>query len=1555
MAAPSLPQRPVRRTIQFLALLAVLGWSPPGPASSAQDSEGSLAAFAGDRLLPMPLQRTEVQVEITGFVARVEVRQVFANPFEIPIEAVYRFPLSDRGAVDDMVIQVGPRRIQGRIKRRKEAKAEYEKARSEGRRAALLDQERPNVFTQNVANILPGEAITVHLRYVEPLEFARGTYSFTFPMVVAPRFSPPGSAWNPGPADSPALPFTNPDILPAEQRSGSDIALTVNLEAGVPLAGLTSPTHAIDIEREGDSRATVRLASPDRIPNKDFVLEFTVGGTVPETAVLAHRNSENAEGYFLLILQPENFPEPEETVPKELIFIMDTSGSMDGIPLVLSKQLVSQAIEKLGAQDTFNIVAYAESAQVLWDRSRDTGFVHRQIAGEFAQGLKAEGGTMLLVGLLRALELPRDPDRLRIVLLLTDGLVSNEEEIFLIKDLLQGARLFTIGIGSAPNRYLVSRLAQVGRGEVRFFSSESNAAQPMNEFFDHINHPILTDLSIDWGSLKVQGLHPDPLPDLYAGQALRLLGRYRWEAEDTVILKGRLGRGLWEKRLPVLLPAQEGDHEALAHVWARQHIDDLMLEKALPSEAAVQTALREEITSLALAHGIMTPYTSFVAVEEGVIANPDLSFQSVDQAAMVPADMTIETLCVRASSPVVSLGMGGGSYFPASGESYSDLPALGREYQSVLALAPGVQNSVGDGNPTVLGSRQREFKMTVDSASSVDPLTGEFLSNLNPDAIDEIEVLDAGAGASFGGAVGAFGLISTKSGSNQFEGTISVTMRADSAAQATLLPGRSAAPQGKRFDGFFSGPLAADRVWFSMAHSVAQESDGWITGKGKGYSQSRTLGSHLDKLVWQQGPHRRWIASFQSEPYEVYPAGVDSVTPPATGFKHRVTNPGYGWRGDFISSPTFFMELSGHLTALTSETEPFAPHASNDCRAGCSSISGTPLSRVYCEDFSRGRRSGPFFRRDREERRRGSLTAKGEQFIGDWLGGTHRIIGGLEVIRNSSDYRYRETPQLIREKAWSADGGDPDSRLFLLGNSYPGHSSLSGEVTRMAAYLTDSFEPLDNLRIEAGVRLTRQVLKGPGFQPFRPQREARKYHSLFNQCLEGGGSAEDCARAHLKAFTASPFDDPRGYENCGQAPHPQVCQLLASLPEGAKFRVPESLRLAHQAAEPRVNISWDPGNDGKSKFFLSWGRYGADLDPRLVFLEGTPDRSYAPFMSRDSGRLEPSGTLSPAFRTRVVQRRIKPPSSQEWTAGFAREIGVETALEISLISRRIGDQWQQTDLNHRNLLWDELTAADRSRYPDCRQLGRWADCTGVLTSEGLERPDGLPDRIVQNPWFNEVLLVGDRRTSRSRRVVITLDRRFFHNWGASFSYTWSGSRSSAAEFGSGIPDRVSIGDLAEGPFSGEPNHLVLVSGNWFIPRWSGFWLGVLGVYQQGLPYSLLENRVVVDFPAPVTLPGDNRLRQTRVQYAGLRTTYPSGKANDRRNGSFWHIDLVFRKEFTLAKAKSRLDLEILNLCDRRPFILQRVERLAAGPPRAMIPVGAEASGRQYRLTAKVMF
>ena len=574
-----------------------------------------------DQLVPVPLKHTDVNASIAGYVATVDVVQQFHNPYAGKIEAIYVFPLPHNAAVNEFVMAVGDRRIRGIIRERQEAEQVYEQAKRQGYVATLLTQERPNVFTQSVANIEPGRQIDVHVRYFHTLSYSDGWYEFAFPMVVGPRFNPPGSTQGVGAAGRGSRGAsgqkTEVQYLRPGERSGHDVAVIVDLNAGVPVETIESRTHRVSVTRRDPARAQVTLDAGDRIPNKDFVLRWKVADEGIKSSLIVQRDARDGEagGHFSLMLLPPDDLKRLPRSPLEMVFTLDVSGSMNGRPIEQAKDAVRYALRNLGPDDTFQIIRFAGNAESMAARPVPATPQNVQAALQFLDGTTAAGGTMMLDGIQQSLEFPTDESRPRYVAFLTDGYIGNETEILgALHRSLGTSRVFSFGVGSSVNRYLLEHMAKLGRGAVAYLGPRDGGAEVMAAYLQRIRHPALTDLSIDWGGANVADVFPQRLPDLFVGRPVIVTGRYKGQPPRTVKVAGKV-RGE-EQTVQVAAADDEAPGAASAAntlplVWARMKIADLADREAYEPRGD----LPHQVRQVALEHGLMSAYTSFVAVD----------------------------------------------------------------------------------------------------------------------------------------------------------------------------------------------------------------------------------------------------------------------------------------------------------------------------------------------------------------------------------------------------------------------------------------------------------------------------------------------------------------------------------------------------------------------------------------------------------------------------------------------------------------------------------------------------------------------------------------------------------------------------------------------------------------------------------------------------------------------------------------------------------------------------------------------------------------------------
>jgi Ca-activated chloride channel family protein len=598
---------------------------PNDPVEQAQ-----LRIQRGDRWLGLPLQEIRYDTVVVGTLAETTVTQVFHNPLPDRLEALYTFPLPDDAAVDDYWIRVGERHVHSVLKRRADAEKDYARAREAGKTAALLTQERPNVFTQAVANIAPGAAIEVEIHFVQPLSQKDGRYALALPTVVGPRYVSPGAV--------PDAARVTPPVLPAGASTCTPVDIHVAIDTTLPIGDIASKQHAVTIARHPQGAAIELAGGPVRA-DRDFELSWRLGGPRPRAELLAQRQGDG--GHFTLTIQPPTGFDAGRSPPRELVFVVDVSGSMRGIPLLTARRAVARALAGMRQDDTFNVITFAGQADALAPAALANTAENRERAVAFlAAASHRGGGTEMLTGILAALDPPQEPGRLRMILFMTDGYIGDETRIFRALDQRRGdARLFAFGVGGSVNRFLLDGLARTGRGAATVMGPGERPDAAVDEFYARVDRPVLTDISIDWGGLKIEDASPAQLPDLFAGQPVVVYGRYTGALAGEVVLRGKLGGAAVE--IPVdLARARASEHPAVAGMWARKRIDDL---SGYPLHATggelPEGRERDAVIDLALAHRVMTAWTAFVAVEEVSEKLPDGTLRIVQ----VPVDMPYGT------------------------------------------------------------------------------------------------------------------------------------------------------------------------------------------------------------------------------------------------------------------------------------------------------------------------------------------------------------------------------------------------------------------------------------------------------------------------------------------------------------------------------------------------------------------------------------------------------------------------------------------------------------------------------------------------------------------------------------------------------------------------------------------------------------------------------------------------------------------------------------------------------------------------------------------------
>lgn len=567
--------------------------------------------------VPLPLTHTDVKANISGYVSSVLVTQQFQNPYDTKIEAVYVFPLPQDAAVNEFVMTIGERRIRGIIRERDEAERLYKKARAQGYRASLMTQQRPNIFTQKVANIEPGKRIDVDIRYFHTLAYSDGYLNFVFPMVVGPRFNPPGQTDGIGAVGrgtrGASKQSTEIQYLRPNERSGHDIALSVDIDAGVSIEEVVCNSHAIVLDSDGDaSKRRVSLSPKDSIPNKDFVLRIKVASDAVRSGLLTHRDERG--GYFSLLVVPPAELGSLPHHPMEMVFVLDCSGSMSGEPIKQAKDAIQHALSELGPEDSFQIIRFSNDASALGKAPLPAtpGNIKRGL--KYLNKLNNGGGTMMIEGIKAALNFPHDPEKLRVVCFMTDGYIGNEAEILrTIKERIGSARIFSFGVGSSPNRFLMERIASMGRGSAAYVGLNDDGAEVMDNFLNRASRPAMTDIRIDWQNARVTDIYPSEARDLFVGRPIVITGRFRGRLPDHLTITGQAGGEPVAVNVDVKPLGPDDNHKALAGVWARTRIADLADRQTYTGDPNGELA--GQITQLALDYNLVSAYTAFLAVD----------------------------------------------------------------------------------------------------------------------------------------------------------------------------------------------------------------------------------------------------------------------------------------------------------------------------------------------------------------------------------------------------------------------------------------------------------------------------------------------------------------------------------------------------------------------------------------------------------------------------------------------------------------------------------------------------------------------------------------------------------------------------------------------------------------------------------------------------------------------------------------------------------------------------------------------------------------------------
>jgi len=878
----------------------------------------------------------------------------------------------------------------------------------------------------------------------------------------------------------------------------------------------------------------------------------------------------------------------------------------------------------------------------------------------------------------------------------------------------------------------------------------------------------------------------------------------------------------------------------------------------------------------------------------------------------------------------------------------SDLPVPGRFYQNVLTLAPGVQDADGDGNPNVHGSRDRDFKAEVSGISNVDPLTGQQMSEVNPNSIEEMEVITAGAGVEFSRAQGGFARILQKQGSNEFEGVVEMYFR------SSILDGSGATNDDKTSDPEFdwiqpafqvSGPIVKDRLWYRLSHEWIQRELPQNTGSGISVvTDDQAI--HSDQITWQVSPRNKLAFQYQADPRQISNFGVNSTRPEEASLSIDNQSETYSvnWTAPF--SPRILINTHVAWQDLRVGVTPTQRGVPNSCITGPAF-----LENAQCFNIETGQQSGSYPQDWNDHRQR--LTVRGDATIygGRFAGADHQMKLGIIVENERYSRELERRPSvdfylLQPSDQTNPEDPTPDQKAIVFGTfSAPQFTEITARGITWGLYGEDQLKPLHNLTITLGVRIDREEIRSNGHEPFAPESES----IAFLDRLERG---ELVQRAAQHSFTS--YEAQRDFfamlAQTLELRFDTVYTQQSPAAQESEFwhqtRRADSIDTSNTNVAPRISVAWDPWSNGKTKIAATWGRYYDKIYLNVPLIELDPASAELAFEAIRDGNTwtvgELQNSISPAVNVRMVDRDLVTPYQDEWSLMFEREVATEVSMKLSYINRRYRDQLQDTDLNHVPYDWGRcvmatlanpgLTVApviptDADYNPEIAPGdGVIDDCVGELSlirgqgQEGgqgveiLQRPDGIADLYVQNPGWGDIYLVSNLNQIDYEAFVLEMIRRQYRNWEMQASYTWSTARGDGEDFSQALGNDRSLIQDEQGYQAYDQRHVVKVNATTITP-W-GFRLGTAVSWQSGLPYSILLRKPAYDAvpPAYQTLGASGSVR--------TRSTYPTRTRNDQRNDSYWNVDVKFTKEFMVGRQLNlQFTAEVFNLLNDGTYLI----------------------------------
>jgi outer membrane receptor protein involved in Fe transport len=916
---------------------------------------------------------------------------------------------------------------------------------------------------------------------------------------------------------------------------------------------------------------------------------------------------------------------------------------------------------------------------------------------------------------------------------------------------------------------------------------------------------------------------------------------------------------------------------------------------------------------------------------------------------------------------VVDLDEGGEGKVTFSDQFVEDLPVLGKNYQNVLTLAPGVNDSNGDGNPNVHGARERDFKATVDGVSNVDPLTGTFMSNINPDAIEEIEVVTTGASAEYGRAVGGFGKIITKQGGNTFEVTASVYFRSylfD--GNTNQIPGQPTVTyHDVRPSLNVTGPVIKDKLFFALFHEYLDIGRP-VNLVGAPSLVVVTKGSrNLDKLTWQVSPRNKLIFQAQTDPLKQGPSGIDSYTDPRSGYDYSQGGPTYQLRWNAQASSSLNVESLFAYSHTGIGLTPVSDNIKNNCvvdtvastRQSPFGGPGPAIDDDYCFESKTSRRSGAYYVTYSDNRIRYTWKSDATYFLENFLGVSHTLKGG--VVAEKEHYGATDSQRAYSLFTETLSGGGIDNPVTSGGGIlqrtiydplYPDTLKLSSDGITYGLYFEDQFRPHPNVSVRLGVRIENETLSAPGWVHVDPRAEYEEFRSKYDSCTANPAT---CTNAYVNVFTRYQ------HKTTGAA---AFSRYLDQVPP----RQPENFRITNTNIGPRFSVSWDPKGDQKTKFFATAGRVydkiflGAITDEQgpdslNYYYRVDPDISNSYRLPRIVNQSDSQANFS-APSIYQVTRDLKTPYVDEYTIGFSREIAPETSITLTYISRFYEDQFQYIDINHYGQdLGNPKTmgcAAPGPNSPsvpiDTRKDGKFDDCGGrVVPIPGpppffrpifVEVPDKLPDLYLRNPFFNNINQVGNYNKTRYKAYELELTRRLHRNWQLEGSYVYSKAVGNAEDYLSSLGADPTTRQKEKGYLSYDQRHFLKINLTTQIPLWN-LRLGSSFNWASGLPYSITRTDISRDQKYP--------FGGSYLQYSQGRLAYPTQQRNDQRNQSYWLFNVNAKKDFTLGKANVEASVEVFNLLNNDYLLVEEYRNSST--------IAQRAIGRQFQIGAKFSF